>query len=145
MDNNSLMALFMNKWMLMSLIWILFTRAGCIEEYGVRKYSLISHLHRRSKVFGLRQVDIHSEYRFQIHQASLYSIDLALCLPWKESDYFFTQSVRTHRGQQQRSGRIDPPLTSVFIFWNICLGHIYIWWKENWMVAFFFFLLFDWE
>lgn len=65
------------------------------------KYTLISHLHEHSKVFGLRLVDIYSEYRFQIHQVSLYSIDFVRWLPWKESDYFCTQSVRTIRAQQQ--------------------------------------------
>lgn len=102
---------------------------GCIAEDGVRKYSLTAHLHERSKVFGLRRVDIHSEYRFQIHQASLYSIDSVQWLPWKESDYFFllNQSEQTAANRS----RADLHLTSVFIFSDICLEHIYMWWKET--------------
>lgn len=78
-------------------------------------------------IFGLRLVDIYSEYRFQIHQASLYSIDFLQWLPWKESDYFFTQSVRTNGRQYQW----DKSAFNCF-FCDIC-----IWWKESYTVCFF--------
>lgn len=69
-----------------------------IVELCVLNYILIVNLHGLSKDLWLRLINIHSEYKFQIHQASLYSIDFVQWLPWKEFDYFlFTPSVRTNR------------------------------------------------
>lgn len=50
------------------------------------------------KGLRLRLIDIHSEYKFQIRQASLYGIDFLQWLLWKQCDYFFSSSVRTNRG-----------------------------------------------
>lgn len=45
----------------------------------------------------LRRINILSEYKFQIHQGSLYSIDCVNRLAWKESDYFTPLSLRMNR------------------------------------------------
>lgn len=45
----------------------------------------------------LRRINILSEYKFQIHQGSLYSIDCVNRLVWKESDYFTSLSLRMNR------------------------------------------------
>lgn len=75
--------------MLMLLTCILFTRVRfIIVELCVLNYISIVNLHELSKDFWLRLINIHTEYKFQIHQASLYSIDFVQWLPWKESDYF---------------------------------------------------------
>lgn len=58
-------------------------------ELCVLNYILIVNLLGLSKVFWMRLINTHFEYKFQIHQASLYSIDFVQWLPWKESDYFF--------------------------------------------------------
>lgn len=64
---------------------------------GVLNSTLIANLHGFSKVFWLQLINIHSEYKFQIHQASLYGIDFCAMAPLKRIGLLSPPSVRTNR------------------------------------------------
>lgn len=67
------------------------------SNHGVLNSTLIANLHGFSKVFWLQLINIHSEYKFQIHQASLYGIDFCAMAPLKRIGLLSPPSVRTNR------------------------------------------------
>lgn len=101
MHYNSVMVWLMKKWMLMSLTWIVFPCVGRSAEHSVKN---TDWLHICMSVPKCLVWDGRYPFWVQISNSLGLLIWYWFCAraAWKESDYFFTQSVRTNRGQQQR-------------------------------------------
>lgn len=64
-----------------------------------KKCILIADLHWLREVFWLKVINIHSEYKFQINQPSLYAIDFVQQQLWKELDYLY--AIRQNKQKKQ--------------------------------------------